>query len=388
MNRCPSPVELERAYWTPAVATLRVHAAGCARCSAELAEIEALVAAGRAIEPTPASPERREEIRTTILAAQSRTAAPERRAIRWWHLAPVAAAAATALLVWFLWPRGESGPVASVRRGTVMVHGDARYMLMGPQPDEIVRLVDGTLTVQVEPLAKGERFRVITSDGEVEVVGTAFDVTAASDRLIGVRVLHGVVHVRDGAGQIHVLQAGAAWQLPRESAPVPPPPPEPELAPGPVGPRPPVERAPVRQMQSQAPPPAAPPARGEAQKAFDDGWNALRAERFDEAAGAFARSLSSGAGSKLAEDASYWQSVALARAGQATRAARSFESFLTAYPRSTRAGEASAALGWILFDARDYRGAARRFRAAIQDPSARVRRSATDGLNALRQAGQ
>jgi TolA-binding protein len=97
--------------------------------------------------------------------------------------------------------------------------------------------------------------------------------------------------------------------------------------------------------------------------------------------------VASDAGSKVAEDASYWQSVALARAGQSAKAARAFESFLGAYPRSTRAGEASAMLGWILFDARDYQGAARRFRAAIQDPSARVRRSASDGLNALRQAG-
>ncbi len=387
MNRCPTSVELERAYWTQADEA-RVHALACARCGAELAEIEALVATGRSIEPSPQTAGRREEIRTTLLARQDRAAAPERRLIRWWQLAPVAAAAA-ALCAWFLWPRGgdQTAEVAPVRRGAVMVHGDATYMLLSPQPDEIVRLVNGTLTVKVNALARGERFRVITSDGEVEVVGTAFDVTAEADRLVGVRVMHGVVRVRDGDGKAHELYAGQAWTMPARETAVPPPAVI-QPGPGPVAP-PPVDRPAARQFEGQpAAPPAPPAVKSEAQKALDEGWSALRAERFDEAATAFARSLASGPSKQVAEDASYWQSVALARAGQPARAARSFESFLAAHPRSTRAGEASAMLGWILFDAGDYKGAARRFRAAVQDPSARVRKSAADGLNALRQAGQ
>ena len=377
MNRCPSPVELERAYWSQGEAA-RVHALACARCGAELAEIEALVAAGRAIEPAPQSAARREEIRTTLLARQekaSKASSPERRLAGWWKLAPVAAAAAAAV-VWFVWPRG--GAETTARRGSVMVHGEARYMLVSPQPDEIVRLVDGTLTVQVDRLAPGERFRVITSDGEVEVVGTAFDVTAEADRLVGVRVMHGVVHVRDAAGKTHVLEAGAAWSVPVAAPPQPPPAPTIEPA-----------APPIRAIEGHRAVPAAPPAvKSESQKALDEGWAALRAERFDEAASAFARSLASRPSKQVAEDAGYWQSVALARARQPGKAARSFESFLSAHPRSTRAGEASAMLGWILFDARDYQGAARRFRVALEDPSARVRKSAADGLNAIRQAGQ
>jgi hypothetical protein len=263
-----------------------------------------------------------------------------------------------------------------------MAHGDAHYMLMSPQPDEIVRLVSGTLTVQVEPLARGERFRVVTADGEVEVVGTAFDVTAEADRLVGVRVMHGVVRVKGADGQIHVLEAGQVWRpaAAREAVLMGPPAPEPVAAP--------MVPPPLRQIQKQIDPPPPAPGKSEGQKAFDDGWTALRAERFDEAAGAFARAAATGAGTRVAEDASYWQAVALARAGQSAVAARAFESFLGLYPSSTRAGEASAMLGWILFDARDYRGAARRFRAAVKDPSARVRKSAADGLNAIRKAGQ
>ncbi len=378
MNRCPSGIELERAYWTEGDPA-RVHALACAHCSAELAEIEALIAAGRAIEPSLQRADRREEIRTTLLAKQ-RTEKPERRMPRWWQLAPVAVAAAAAIL-WFAWPRGESGRQVEVagRRGTVMAHGEARYMLMSAQPDEIVRLVDGTLTVQVQPLARGERFRVVTADGEVEVVGTAFDVTAAADRLVAVRVIHGVVRVRDAAGRSHVLEAGDLWRpAPARGAVMGPPAPEPVV--------PSVDPPPMK-MQKQIAPPRAPAARSEGQKAFDDGWNAMRAERFDEAASAFARAAQ-GAERRIAEDAGYWRAVALARAGQSAVAARAFDSFLAAWPGSTRAGEASAMLGWILFDARDYQGAARRFRAAVTDPSARVRKSATDGLNAIRQAGR
>jgi len=378
MNRCPSGIELERAYWTPSDAA-RVHALACARCTAELAEIQSLIAAGRAIEPSPQSADRREEIRTTLLVRRP-AAKVERRLPRWWQLAPVAAAAAAAIL-WFAWPRGESGTqeVAEGRRGTVMAHGDAHYMLMSPQPDEIVRLVDGTLTVQVQPLARGERFRVVTADGEVEVVGTAFDVTAEADRLVAVRVIHGVVRVRDAGGQLHVLEAGQAWRpaATREPVLIGPPAPEPVVDPQPV----------PRQMQKQIDPPPAAPGRSDGQRAFDDGWNALRAERFDEAASAFARAAQNGPG-RVAEDAGYWQAVALARAGHSAKAARAFDSFLAAWPSSTRAGEASAMLGWILFDARDYQGAARRFRAAVKDPAARVRKSAADGLNAIRQAGR
>jgi hypothetical protein len=380
MNRCPTPVELERAYWTQGDAA-RVHALACARCTAELAEIESLVAAGRAIEAQPQNAERREEIRTTLLARDP-VKKVERRRVRWWQLAPVAAAAAAAV-VWFAWPRGEGGePALAGRRGTVMAHGDAHYMLMSPQPDEIVRLVDGTLTVQVEPLARGERFRVVTAGGEVEVVGTAFDVTAEGDRLVGVRVMHGVVRVKGADGHLLVLEAGQVWRATAMSGAVLIGPPAPE----PVAPQP--STAPrARQIQTQIDPPPPAPGRSEGQKAFDEGWSALRAERFDEASGAFARAAATGTG-RMAEDAGYWQAVSLARAGQSARAARAFESFLGAWPSSTRAGEASAMLGWILFDSRDYPGAARRFRAAVKDPSARVRKSAADGLTAIRKAGQ
>jgi TolA-binding protein len=273
-------------------------------------------------------------------------------------------------------------------------------MRLSDQPDEIIRLVDGSLTFKVDHLGAGERFRVMTSDAEVEVVGTAFDVTARADHLVGVRVLRGVVRIRPVGGQERLVSAGQSWAAapPAPPAPVapsaqlgaPPPVAPPASAQGArAGPRPPAPAsapAPASMQATRSAPGApVPPAPSAAQQAFDIAWGALRAGAFDRAADGFGRAAQLG-GARVAEDALYWQSVALARAGRSARAIRAFEGFLATYPDSARGGEASVMLGWLLFDARDYPGAARRFRSAVGDPSARVRTSAAEGLAALEKA--
>jgi TolA-binding protein len=399
--RCPSPRELEHAYWS-GDARVRLHAAGCLRCSPQWAEIAALVEVGRAIAPPPSSPGRREEIRSALLAGKEaaiRTPAPRiRRAWRMAGLGAAAAAAAAVAIAWWLWPREEAR--VAVARAHVLAHDGARY-LAGAQPDEIVRLVDGTLTVEVEPLRPGERFRVVTGDAEVEVKGTAFDVAARADRLESVRVVHGLVEVRRSGGRALLLGAGQSWQAPpRTESKVPAATQDAAAADASraaTGTRDPVTDgeagAPSRPQRrgsriqtrvDAGPPPA---SRTAAQQAFDDGWRAIRAGRFGEAAEAFERAASADGSAAVAEDARYWRAVALARAGDEARAIGAFESFLDAHPAATRAGESSVMLGWLLFDRGDHAAAARRFRAAIADPSPRIRASAAQGLNALRRAG-
>jgi len=56
--------------------------------------------------------------------------------------------------------------------------------------------------------------------------------------------------------------------------------------------------------------------------------------------------------SALVEDASFWRAVALARGKRIADALSAFREFLDGYARSARAGEASAALDWLLVDAR------------------------------------
>jgi TolA-binding protein len=117
--------------------------------------------------------------------------------------------------------------------------------------------------------------------------------------------------------------------------------------------------------------------------AYDEAWQALRANNFGRAASGFSRVLLLAPDSALVEDAGFWRAVALARGKRSAEAVPAFRDFLETYPRSPRAGEAAAMLGWILIDARAYDEAAERFRAAVRDASPAVRSSAQAGLDAL-----
>jgi TolA-binding protein len=117
--------------------------------------------------------------------------------------------------------------------------------------------------------------------------------------------------------------------------------------------------------------------------AFDDGWHALRAGDPKRAAISFAAAAEAAPSGPLAEDARFWHAVALGRARD-DQARGALEAFLIAYPSSAHAGEASVMLGWILLDAGDRDGAARRFESAGRDRSERVRDGAARGLTAVR----
>lgn len=124
-------------------------------------------------------------------------------------------------------------------------------------------------------------------------------------------------------------------------------------------------------------------ARTAAQQAFDDAWRAMRADDFVGAAVAFERVTRSGDPGPLAEDARFWRAAALARGGRVADAVAAFEAFLDRHPRAVRAGEAAAALGWLLLERGDLDDAAARFTAAAGDRSVRVRESAARGLRAV-----
>ena len=138
-----------------------------------------------------------------------------------------------------------------------------------------------------------------------------------------------------------------------------------------------------------APPPVPPappqvrPARAAEEVSYDDAWAALRTGDFPHAATGFARVVLLAPDSPLVEDASFWRAVALARGKRSAEAVSAFHDFLDGYARSSRAGEASAMLGWLLIDARAFDEAARRFDAAAGDPDPAVRTSARAGLDAL-----
>jgi TolA-binding protein len=433
-SACPSPVELTRELSIGASENLSAHLARCESCAAEWASIEQVTALAHELPAPDLSDQRADSVRNALLSAAASTTAPVRIRAAGPLLFATAAAAAVALLIGGyllvrapVAPTSEPEPTAEVFRATLHPHAGSQHAVVGAQPDEIVRLTEGTVTFEVTPLEEGERFRVVTADAEVEVSGTVFDVTAAGDSLVAVQVISGEVIVRPPEGPEVVLAAGERWPRPERGGsggdtpaeqaqiaePAAPtaairtaaaPRPRPVASQvrararnverlvvsasetsTPEAPAPQSERAAQPEQAEQAataPAQAAPAApTNNAQLAFERGWNALRAGDTSSAAAAF--SVAAQSADPIAEDAGFWSAVAHARAGRNAQAAAALTRFLKRYPGSPRAGEASAMLGWKLLRAGQVQQAEARFRAAVNDPVARVRASAVKGLQAV-----
>ncbi len=191
-----------------------------------------------------------------------------------------ALAAAAVLAVWWGWSRAaeDGGGAAAAdaagevgaRRATIQSSSGAHFehtRVLGPSAgdpiDEVVRLRQGRVAVAVEHLARGERFRVVTGDAEVEVRGTSFDVIVERDELVEVVVHTGLVEVRPEGREMIALHPGERWRADehpvRTAALVPAPPdlPATEPAPAPPAPAPVLEPAPP---EPEPAPNAAPPA--------------------------------------------------------------------------------------------------------------------------------
>ena len=306
----------------------------------------------------------REEVRTALLArAQQQQSAPRGR--RMYLLAlPLAAAAAGAL--WFVQPAPSRTHMVltmpslpSLARGHVHPHTGAAFDLASMVPDEIVKLHDGTIDLEVDPLQPRERFRVVVGASEIEVRGTAFSVTADHDHLVEVHVTHGRVEVRPIDSTAVTLVGGGDWSLPQITA-----------APMPVAPLAPPRKKPALKASAD-------------QLAYNDGWRALRQSHFDEAVVAFTRTIASDPDGALADDARFWQAVALGRASRSGDAIVAFRALVDEHPGSSHSAEASVMLGWLLVDAKQLREARERFSAGVDDATASVRESARAGIAAL-----
>jgi TolA-binding protein len=341
-------------------------------------------------------PVRAERVRTAILAAAPGIAQARPRRRRPVVVAAAAlsiAVAAAAIAIWAFAERG-SGAVdrltpSIARRGHVRPDSGADWSRATPAPDEIVRLREGAISIDVAALAAGERFRVVVGDAEIEVRGTSFDVAAHEDRLASVTVSRGTVEVRPTGRPVVVLAAGDRWPSERAAItpigsngtpPPQPPPPQPSQPPPPSLDRAVASHDPKRSARPQ--PVVSPPvAHGEAE--FRAGWDALRAGDPALAARSFAAARRAAKGGAIAEDAHFWEAMSLGRAGRADAAIDSLAGFLEAYPRSSRAGEAAAKLGWLQLEAGDLDAAQRAFERATDDRVPKVRESARSGLQAV-----
>ena len=260
-------------------------------------------------------------------------------------------------------------PVAEhVSRAAVRAVGAARFVRVQAPPDEIIRLDEGTIVLEVASLPRGERFRVQTDDGVVEVRGTRFEVSAAQRKLVAVSVSKGRVEVRSEAGALAVLDPGDEWV--HNPTPAPPPAAVASPAPSPrVSPKLPASEPATREQATRA-----------AKMSFDRAWSLLRQGHARDAAALFAEVERVAGDAGTREDALYWRAVATARTGDAAEAQRLFVDLLKRFPRASRSGQAATALGWLLLDSGDTAAASRAFERAINDQSPAIRASAAEGL--------
>jgi hypothetical protein len=379
---CPSEEQISRALTSSVDAGVLQHAASCVDRQATHERLMAAIQRARELPSDIPRPSRRDEVRTGLLAM----AAVEPIALT--RKAPglvafgVAAVALVALVLSLT--RGRGDPPTPHSRVVVRAGVGARYQVSHP-PWEIVRLWEGTVDLDVEPLGPGERVLVRVGDGEVEVRGTSFRVTAHDDRLVAVDVAHGRVEVRPTGGEIKVLRAGQIWRV-RAPGDAPSAAPTISLELGALEP---AESRPRRRARTRHAdlPVAAAVALAlrptEQERLYDDAWDALRSGRFGQASREFGQVLSESPGGPLADEAAFWRATSLARSGDSPRAIEAFRHFVKEYRSSLRRGSASTILAWLLLKAHRPDEAAPLFRAAIDDPDESVRLSARDGFAAI-----
>jgi TolA-binding protein len=379
---CPSEEELSRALTAGAEARVARHLEGCATCRSKQVAFRSAIERARGLPTSLPDRWRRDEVRASLLAAAAAEPLGSRGRAAW--LTGFVAIAAAAVLVSGLERRRLAPDTAP--RSHVVVRGGvgARYELTSPPPWETVRLWEGEIDLDVQPLGPRDRVRVQVGDGEVEVRGTRFQVTARADKLAAVEVAHGRVEVRPAGAAMAVLGAGQTWRAPEVVAPALAPP-----AVSAAGASPPQPGAPSARPRHAARAEggverALRPTRQEA--LYDDAWDALRARRFTAAATGFTRVLAEAPVGPFAAEAAFWRATALARGGASDKALGAYREFIGTYKTSPRRGEASAILGWLLVDAQRPEEATPLFGAALNDPHENVRASAREGLQAARRA--
>ena len=391
---CPREPEVSRALQLGPDAALEAHLATCAACRASWDGYEAAIGLARELAVDLPSPARREEVRGSLLAAaESGQAGP--RCTRTAHLRwPALGAAAVVAAIWIV--RAHTHDARPRSHAVVHASAGAAFVMASAAPDETLRLRGGTVEIEVESLGPGQRFRVLVGDGEVEVRGTAFTVSATDDHLSDVFVTHGRVEIRPRDGIPALLGPGQAWRAASAAArPIvlaPPPVIAAPLAPAPATPSPAPRRLEHRRARASAiAEPAIARERDRRAKPtpqeslYDDAWDAMRAGDFARAAARFAGVVGAGPTGPLADEGAFWRAVATARAGRSAAAIDLFSEMLDGYPASARRGEAAAMLGWLLIDAGRPDEARAHFHLADRDPSERVRASAQHGLEVIDQ---
>jgi hypothetical protein len=335
-------------------ASVERHLPTCAFCAGVKADLERLRVALHVPELSAIEHQRgrlrllREAAKPPKRSAELRWPRPVRRPVRRWAVLASALAGigvlASAVGVAVSLPRSAPRlylahlppPPKLAERAVTRVEPEpeARFTHVNSDALEMVTLESGSVVAFVRPLARGERFLVVTADAEVEVRGTVFRVEARAQRLRSVEVREGKVEVRS-RGRTWLLTADERWSAPEEEA---------------AG----VTEGPKASDEggSSAKPPllgpsshggggarSARPAEDPAGIAFREGVGMADRGDYDAAARRLAAFAAAHPGDDRAEDAAFLVVVSLQRAGRSAEAATAARDYLARYPNGYRRAE-------------------------------------------------
>jgi hypothetical protein len=317
------------------------HLRTCTACRRRVESDERLRDLANALPRREPSPLTLRRVRSRMLRGVAGADVPRARVLAWRGAVAAALVMAIGAAAWSLRarPTARVVPAAAVASaesasapapassgellaGVVTSAADARWSQTRRGPLEEIRLASGAVHVVARPQAVGERFLIELPDGEIEVRGTTFDVDVEGGATRRVYVAEGIVELRLNGQSAIRLGPSESWPASVSSSPS-------QAPPG-----------------GQRGPSHAPSARRVAQGddsalEYAEAVQRLRDGLYDDAASRFRAFVVAHPGVAEAEDASFLEAVALARAGRTEAAALAGEHHLARFPRSFHAKEAA-----------------------------------------------
>lgn len=310
------------------------HREHCPDCTLELQALAAITHSFTSLPELPRDSLSVRRCRQRLMTAlnESLLVSTPRRSRRWFAAVIVLAVATSAAMLLLERARiapafvrsaptlAPQEPAVQVRRTLIKVvdvHAEAgaRWRIDSDPNQDRVELSEGVATFDVHP-HPGRRVIIVLPDGQLEDLGTTFEVAVNAGHTERIAVSRGRVLVRFGARPEFSLRVGEWWQAPSVSAA---PPPLPADVPGPVAP----VKAPARSEPLRNTPVAAHPEEARVAPFADARLNRANSASVERAA-------------KRAEDAAYMTILSLLRVRQFATAREQARRYLLDFPNGFR----------------------------------------------------
>jgi ferric-dicitrate binding protein FerR (iron transport regulator) len=314
------------------------HLATCEACVRELAALEKLRDAMRALPESPPTPIARHRLRAALLREANRRVVST-RGVPWNRLAFGAVAIVGVAVATTLFVRHErDASVAQVSATTaapkfdVEALGGAVWRSRTTGATTSIELADGVAEFSVPHLEATQRFVVSLPDGEIEVRGTRFTVVVDVGRTTSVTVTDGRVAFRRSGEPEIVLRAGDRWS---------------KVEPEPLADKtetPPTAVATSTARRPRLPAIASTPPSGSAMPSagarFGEAMASFHAGDYARADAQLAQFAADFPNDPRCEDAAFLRAVARWRVGDRAGAASLARAYLSTYPNGLRRIEA------------------------------------------------